>query len=350
MQSRIGIVVLLWIALPLMYAADPRESEIKYLNYAAELSQQHKYREAVSECDKLLARNPNLVEAHYLRGVANRYLSRNDEALRDFTLTLHLKPDHNAALEARASLYRASVKLSEALRDYDSLVRLNPADVRFLTLRASLHSELQHPELALKDFDEALRLAPANAAVLRGRKRVAEYMARNNPGTKAPAVGPEGRNIPEIATSVSTTEIAVPENLTELASEPLVSAPVAQKRTVPILVTPEVKTPAALREKWADALAVGVELEKRHELDKAIAAYSESTRLSEVNPEAYLHLGLIYTEQNHLLMALHAFTLAIRYRAGYSDALKGRAVVKKILGDQLGANSDLAGLSLSARQ
>jgi tetratricopeptide (TPR) repeat protein len=359
MWLRVLTILFVPIVFQPLQAADSDDRAQKYLSRASELLQQRKYADAVTECDRIVRWKSNFAEAYYTRGVANAYLRRSDAALRDFTVAIRYKPDYPAALEGRAALFRASSQLEEAMLDYNSLIRLVPNDARLLRLRAYLHLDLKQDDLALKDLDEAIRIAPNTADAQLDRTRIAERLTvrpipkpvlaelRLPQETAGPAIAPEPPipptpvNKPVIlhAPAPAVTAIAPPQSPVQqekpvVQEKPTVQRPVVQQQQA-------VQQQPVLQEKWMDALAAGLAFAAKRDFANAIAAFNKSTEIKDENPEAHYQLGAIYAGQGQSVLALYQFTLAIRYRAGYADALKARAQVKRSLGDEAGATSDL---------
>jgi tetratricopeptide (TPR) repeat protein len=392
MRSKVVALFFFSILFQSLQAADSDDRAQKYLSRASELVQQRKYAEAVAECDRIVRWKSNFAEAYYTRGVANAYLRRSDAALRDFTVAIRYKPEYPAALEGRAALFRASAKLEEALLDYNSLIRLVPNDARLLRLRAYLQLDLKHDDLALKDLDEAIRMAPQSADAQLDRTRIAERLtirpipkavlaelqvAQETGGRSIapePPIAPMPVNRPVMLHAPAVAPIAPPQSPVEqekpvvqekppVAPEqsvqqqkPLVQEkpavpekPVLQEKPVVIQQQPVVQQQPVLQEKWMDALAAGLAFEAKRDFANAIAAFTKSTEIKDENPEAHYHLGTIYAGQGQSVLALYQLTLAIRYRAGYADALKARAQVKRSLGDEAGAISDLQLASPAAK-
>jgi tetratricopeptide (TPR) repeat protein len=351
--------------------AESNERALKYLSRATELIQQRKYADAVAECDRILRWKSDFAEAYQSRAVANAQLGRTEAAMRDYTQAIRFQPDFPAALEGRGGLFRAADKLEEALGDYNALIKLMPGEARLLRMRAYLHQHLRHLDKALTDIEEALRLDPKNPDAQQDRTRLMERIAAGpvvkptlaetpiaapaNPGIAAePVVAALGPSKPVLAAAVPDAAAAP----TAPQTKPALPAPAAEvKPAVPLVAmtkAPEAKpmptaeprpvtyTTPVLREKWEDALASGRDLEAKRELEKAVAAYMESLRIKDENPEAHYHLGLIYAEQKHFAQALHQFSLAILYRRDYAEAWQGRGNLKLRLGDTLGSKDDLS--------
>ena len=81
---------------------------------------------AIDDCDVVIKKDPDKVEAYFIRGVANNAKSQSEDAINDFNKTISLNPNH-----AKAYFYRATAKeelnrLEDAICDYNEAFRLNP--------------------------------------------------------------------------------------------------------------------------------------------------------------------------------------------------------------------------------
>jgi tetratricopeptide (TPR) repeat protein len=76
--------------------------------------------------------------------------------------------------------------------------------------------------------------------------------------------------------------------------------------------------------------------------DLAVAELAKAFELKNDLPDAHMFLGQLYFDQDRLLNALREFSVVIQQRPGDKEALKRRSAIKASLGDQLGAQEDLA--------
>jgi tetratricopeptide (TPR) repeat protein len=75
---------------------------------------------------------------------------------------------------------------------------------------------------------------------------------------------------------------------------------------------------------------------------EAIRDLRSATELRYDFPEAHLTLGRVYVTINELILGLREFTLAVQKRPGFKDAYRERAEIRRLLGDLLGQQEDLA--------
>jgi serine/threonine protein kinase/tetratricopeptide (TPR) repeat protein len=90
------------------------------------------------------------------RGVLRIRTGRIDDAIRDLSTAIKLKPEAYQAFVNLAQAYRASGKLAQALEPLNRAIELQPGLAHLYRLRAHLHMERREPDLALKDFDRAI--------------------------------------------------------------------------------------------------------------------------------------------------------------------------------------------------
>jgi tetratricopeptide (TPR) repeat protein len=76
--------------------------------------------------------------------------------------------------------------------------------------------------------------------------------------------------------------------------------------------------------------------------DKAAADLAAATERSNDQPDAHLQLARVYFEMDQLVLSLREYTVAIQQRPGFTEAYKGRSVVKAALGDATGSQEDLS--------
>ena len=76
--------------------------------------------------------------------------------------------------------------------------------------------------------------------------------------------------------------------------------------------------------------------------DKAAADLIAANELNNDNADAHLQLARIYLQTEQLIGSLREYTVALQKRPGFSEAYKGRSIVKAVLGDSLGSQEDLS--------
>ncbi|MBX9666799.1 MAG: tetratricopeptide repeat protein [Candidatus Obscuribacterales bacterium] len=85
------------------------------------------HEEALVDADKCILLAVDEPEPYFIRGIANHYLGKLDEAIEDFT-TCALKDQWaSSVFEQRAKVYENQAKLKEAVDDYTLAIGLDPA-------------------------------------------------------------------------------------------------------------------------------------------------------------------------------------------------------------------------------
>jgi tetratricopeptide (TPR) repeat protein len=106
--------------------------------------------------NKVLEFNPNYAEAYFARG--NSFLYANPEqAIKDFTEALHIKPDYWNALLNQGIAYFNNLDYEEALDCFDKLIHQHPHDNAYYC-RGNVFSVLSDYEKAKNDYSIALQL------------------------------------------------------------------------------------------------------------------------------------------------------------------------------------------------
>lgn len=90
--------------------ASSSDEAAHHLEQASALEDRDEYKEALEECDTAIRLDPNLADAHNLRGVILEELGRNGEAIQAYREALRLDPGYAAAHE---NLKAAEAELDE---------------------------------------------------------------------------------------------------------------------------------------------------------------------------------------------------------------------------------------------
>ena len=100
--------------------------------------QLEKNEEAIAVLDRLLSKNPKLVDAFVNKGFALLKLNRQGEAMDCYNQALQLDCDNHQALLNRAGLLHLMGKDEEAKKDLKHLLKLNPQNEYVKDLLSSL--------------------------------------------------------------------------------------------------------------------------------------------------------------------------------------------------------------------
>ena len=118
------------------------------------------------DCDNLIARDPKLAWAWWLRGRASWAKGDHERAIADFNEAICLDPKDRRAYQARCFVRAIIDQPQQGLSDCNEALRLKPDDAATLTKRGFVHLKLAQHDLAIADFDAALRLEPRQVDLL----------------------------------------------------------------------------------------------------------------------------------------------------------------------------------------
>ncbi len=133
---------------------------------SSQLIAQGKAREALDLLDGELAKRPNDPELHYARGVAQRHMGKNDDALAAWNRTVELDPRFAAAMNGIAAIHLEAGRLDDGIAMLERAVKAKPefADAHFnLALALAQKGQLDD---AISSLTTASQLAPKDPAPL----------------------------------------------------------------------------------------------------------------------------------------------------------------------------------------
>ena len=119
-----------------------------------------------------VATNPSAWPAWNNLGWISHSAGDDEEAVRDFSRAILLKPDYAMALNNRGAVYAMQGKLDLALADCNKAVALLPNVARVRITRGSVFFETHRFSAAIADYSAAIRLSPSFAEAYSNRARV----------------------------------------------------------------------------------------------------------------------------------------------------------------------------------
>lgn len=122
-----------------------------------------RFDEAIALLDRILAQEPENVNALVSRGIALRRAGRADEALASLDAALQRQPSNTAALRAKGQVLEARGAWEDALKVYEALHDASPRDPEVWALQATVLEKLGENEAALAGYQQAIQLDPGNA-------------------------------------------------------------------------------------------------------------------------------------------------------------------------------------------
>ncbi|NMG61004.1 tetratricopeptide repeat protein [Geitlerinema sp. P-1104] len=136
------------------------------------------YEEALENCDRALALNPNLYQVWFNRGLALSKLGRYEETVKSCDRALALNPNLYQAWGNRGSALDNLGRYEEALESYDRALALNSNDDLVWCNRGNALSKLGRYEEALESCDRALALNPNDDMAWIGRGNALLHLGR----------------------------------------------------------------------------------------------------------------------------------------------------------------------------
>ena len=116
--------------------------------------------QAIEPLNKFLLIYPEDIEAAYILGRSYEAKGDLDNALRRYTQTIQLDPNHKDVLMRSAQIYRKQTNPQSALVTLEKLIAIDPTNVDALYLSGLTHIQLNRPDDALAAFLETARLDP----------------------------------------------------------------------------------------------------------------------------------------------------------------------------------------------
>jgi tetratricopeptide (TPR) repeat protein len=141
------------------------------MNAAKGLAQEDRYEEAVATMRRVVAEDPDIIDAHNTLGNWLMRLKRPDEAAASYKQALNLKPDDDVALQnlARVYLSRGRDKDAlDALEVFEAALRVNPKNPQSWYQLATLYLDMGRLPDAEARFQEALGINPRLGAAYNG--------------------------------------------------------------------------------------------------------------------------------------------------------------------------------------
>ena len=138
----------------------PATDFYKEFNVAADLSEKHRFAEAVPVWKKAVELNPEDARAHNNLGAALAETEKPEEALAEYRRSLELNDQSSQAHNNLGSILAQQGKLDEALTQFERAVELNPDNGRAHSNLGSALSEKGQTEEALEHLQKGVALEP----------------------------------------------------------------------------------------------------------------------------------------------------------------------------------------------
>ncbi len=133
---------------------------------------------AIADANRIIATDANCAEAFRLRGAANRVLGKHEDAIRDLSKAISIRPTA-LCLNLRGTTYRQLRDYDAAVRDYSEAIRTDPKRVNTYINRANVHRVRRDYDRAIEDLSAAIRLDPTVILAYEMRNDVYTAMGRD---------------------------------------------------------------------------------------------------------------------------------------------------------------------------
>ncbi len=145
-----------------------------------------RYDEAVTACDRAIAKGKKSAVFYELRGLAHARHSDYPGAIRDYGRAIEIRPADQHLLNDRGWAYLQFESPKLALADFDAALKIDSADANAHCGRGTAHALLGDHRSAVADAREALRLNKANPQLTYNAARIyalSAPLAAAEPGT-----------------------------------------------------------------------------------------------------------------------------------------------------------------------
>ena len=131
----------------------------EYKNRGSLAYERGDYKDAITDYDIAIDKDPNYAEAYYLRGLTRKSLEQREESIVDFDDALRLNPEHTKASYWRGGVRYNLKRYEEAIVDFTSALRLDPKHAETSYWRGRAKYDLKRYEEAIVDFDDAIHIS-----------------------------------------------------------------------------------------------------------------------------------------------------------------------------------------------
>ena len=128
-----------------------------------EKTQAGDYQGAIADFNRVIALNPNYIEAYCHRAMAHWDLGNYQKAMADFNLAIQVSPLHADAYNKRGVALAQQGNLNQALADFNQALLVDSNFVDAYYNRGKARTELGKYQGAIADYDRAIRLDPTLA-------------------------------------------------------------------------------------------------------------------------------------------------------------------------------------------
>ncbi len=123
----------------------------------------------IRACNKVLREDDEAAWALFNRGLAYNATKRHEEALKDFTRYIALKPNDHTGYNDRGNAKVRLGKEEDALLDYAKAIKIKPDYARGYNNRGEAYENMEKLDLALEAYSKAIELDPKYARAYSNR-------------------------------------------------------------------------------------------------------------------------------------------------------------------------------------
>lgn len=285
---------------------------------------------AVLLCGSLPAqksKQPLSAETYYKRGLIKLENGKCEEAIKDFSKAIELKPSHSRSFLRRGQCFDELDEFENAIGDLTKAVSLNPRDYFGFLWRANLYAEIGKFSEAIADYTSALKLVPGDHDALSSRAEA--Y-----------------REIGEIGLA-EADERKADKAWELLKKDPTTISPMAATIQVPIRrIFPKLLTEQDLADSYIRSIERSFELvpdspEKIRKL--AEDEIARLTKILRVNPQftnAYFERGNNYSKLAEYDKAISDYSKAIELDPNHFESFNNRGIACARIGNYERAIAD----------
>ncbi len=121
--------------------------------------------EAMANCEKVLGKFPNNMDAIFARSLVNAAKKNMQNALNDITKVILADSSNSRALKQRAAFYEAMGQPNNAIVDYSQAIKYKPNDIESYLKRAVSYEKMKDTKSAIADYNQVALMANGNKSV-----------------------------------------------------------------------------------------------------------------------------------------------------------------------------------------
>lgn len=150
----------------------------------SEMSTNQNFEEAIVEYTKVIALQPDNLDAYHNRGIAKANLKDYNGAILDFTNTIKINPNHDLAYYNRGNAKDDLKDFKDAITDYNKAIKLNPNNSNYFNNRGIAKGHLSDFNGAIADYSKAVDLNPQDPTVYYNRGLAKLKIGQKDSGCK----------------------------------------------------------------------------------------------------------------------------------------------------------------------